>query len=114
MADGNRKLGEIATALLFENERVRIWEMKLAPGERGVVHRHDLDYVLVQIEGDRMAVLPEPDTEGPYAEYLEADVVPGQHFYIEKGGIETAKNVGKRPYHEILIELKDAPLRQRE
>jgi hypothetical protein len=101
-----RKLGDVATKLLFENERVRIWEMRLAPGEEGDVHRHDLDYVLVQIEGDRMAVVPEPDSGGSFRKYLEADVRPGNTIFIERGGIEKARNVGKRGYHEILIELK--------
>jgi len=102
-----RTLGEIATRLLFENERVRIWEMRMPPGELGPPHRHELDHVLVQIAGDRMAVVPEPDSEGPYREYLEADVVPGQFFYVTRGGVERAKNVGRETYHEILIELKD-------
>ena len=102
-----RELGEIATKLLFENERVRIWEMRMPPGEIGPPHRHDLDHILVQISGDRMAVVPEPDSEGPYREYLEADVAPGRFFYITRGGVERAKNVGRVAYHEILIELKD-------
>jgi hypothetical protein len=102
-----RKLGDVATKLLFENERVRIWEMRLDPGESGAVHRHDLDYVLVQIEGDRMAVVPEPDSGGSFREYLEAPVFPGQTIFLSRGGIETAKNVGQRAYREILIELKD-------
>jgi quercetin dioxygenase-like cupin family protein len=102
-----RELGEVATKLLFENERVRIWEMRMPPGETGPPHRHDTDHILVQIAGDRMAVLPEPDSEGPYREYLEADVVPGQFFYVPRGGVERARNVGRQSYHEILIELKD-------
>ena len=102
-----RRLGDVATKLLFENERVRIWEMRLGPGEEGDVHRHDLDYVLVQIDGDRMAVVPEPDSRGAFRQYLEADVFPGNTIFIERGGIEKAKNVGKRAYREILIELKD-------
>lgn len=102
-----RELGDIATRKLFENERVRIWEMDLQPGQDGDVHRHENDYVLVQIEGDRMAVVPEADTGGEYTEYLEADVEPGQIFFIPKGGIEKARNVGGKRYREILIELKD-------
>ncbi len=107
MPDSERELGDVATQLLFENERVRIWEMKLEPGEEGVVHEHALDHILVQIDGDRMAVVPEPDSKSVYDEYMEADVIPGQYFYIERGGIEVARNIGKRTYHEILIELKD-------
>ncbi len=102
-----RRLGDVATKLLFENERVRIWEMRMGPGEEGALHRHELDYVLVQIEGDRMAVVPEPDSGGAYRDYLEADVFPGNTLFIERGGIEKAKNVGTRAYREVLIELKD-------
>src|SRR5262245_20748535 len=107
MSAPQRKLGPIADRVVFENERVRIWELRMEPGHQGPVHQHALDHILVQIDGDRMAVLPEPDTEGPYREYLEADVVPGQHSYVTRGGIEIARNVGRRTYHEIIIELKD-------
>ena len=99
--------GDVATRLLFENDRVKIWEMVLEPGADGVLHRHDLDHILVQIDGDRMAVVPDPESKSAYNDYLEADVIPGQYFYIERGGIEVARNIGKRTYHEILIELKD-------
>jgi hypothetical protein len=38
---GNRELG---TKVLFENGRVRVWEVRLAPGERGAFHLHDGPY----------------------------------------------------------------------
>jgi hypothetical protein len=104
---GERVLGPIGTEVIFENDRVRVWEMRLAPGEASAVHRHDHDYMLVQLEGDRIAAEPEPDTQGPYKEYLEADIVPGAFVFIPKGGIETARNVGTEPYRELIIELKD-------
>jgi hypothetical protein len=103
----NRQLGDIADSILFENDRVRIWELKMAPGTRGAVHEHELDHILIQISGDRMAVQPEPDTKGYYNEYEEADVEPGNHFYVGKGGIESAVNIGNETYHEIIVELKD-------
>jgi hypothetical protein len=106
MHDATRRLGTVGTKLLFENERVRVWEMDLAPGAKSDTHRHDLDYLLVQVEGDRIAAIPEPDTAGPYKDYMEADVVPGRVRYIARGGIETAANIGQRRYREILIELK--------
>jgi hypothetical protein len=102
----DRQLGTVATRILFENERVRIWEMDLAPGERSATHEHTLDYVLVQIEGDRIAAMPEPDTRGTFREYIEADVEAGKTRYLARGGIETAINIGQRRYREILIELK--------
>ena len=106
MQTSTRVLGNVATRVLFENDRVRIWEMDLAPGAESDVHRHDLDYIIVQIEGDRIAARPEPDTAGKYRDYLEAGVEPGKTHYIARGGIETAINIGRRRYREILIELK--------
>jgi quercetin dioxygenase-like cupin family protein len=105
--DEKRELGGIASNLLFENERVRIWEMRLAAGAQGPIHEHELDHVLIQISGDRMAVVPEPDTASVYDEYTEADVFPGNYFFIERGGIERARNIGSQPFHEIVVELKD-------
>ena len=104
---GERVLGDVGTRLLFENDRVRAWELRLAPGEDSPAHRHELDHLLIQLSGDRVAVIPEPDSEGPYRDYLEADVVPGATVFVRRGGVETARNVGAQPYHEIIIELKD-------
>jgi hypothetical protein len=101
-----RTLGNVGTRILLENDRVRIWELDLAPGAKSAVHRHDFDYIIVQIEGDRIAGDPEPDTGGAFRTYLEADVEPGRTRFIARGGIETALNVGQRRYREILIELK--------
>jgi hypothetical protein len=105
MARPTRQLGSVATRLLFENDRVRVWELDLAPGERSAVHEHTLDYLLVQIDGDRIAAIPEPDTRGPYKDYIEADVVPGRVRFVARGGIETAVNIGRQRYREVLIEL---------
>jgi hypothetical protein len=107
MAD--RVLGDVGTRLLFENDRVRAWELRLAPGEESAVHRHELDHLLIQVSGDRVAVIPEPDSEGPYREYLAADVVPGATVFVRRGGVETARNVGAQPYNEVIIELKETP-----
>ena len=102
----DRVFGKVATRVIMENDRVRIWEMDLAPGERSATHRHDLDYVLVQIDGDRIAADFEPDSEGPLRGRVEGTVEPGKTRYFARGGIETAVNVGNRRYREILIELK--------
>lgn len=36
--------GEVGSKLLSENDRVRVWEIRLSPGERWHAHRHVLDY----------------------------------------------------------------------
>ncbi|HMD44983.1 MAG TPA: hypothetical protein VKG43_02405 [Acidimicrobiales bacterium] len=107
MTDADRVLGGVGTRLLSENDRVKIWEMRLEPGEDSDVHRHEHDYILVIIEGDRIAGLPEPDSAPGHDQYVEAEVSPGDVYYIGKGGVETARNTGRRPYYEIIVELKE-------
>jgi hypothetical protein len=102
----DRVLGGVGTEVVFENDRVRVWSLRLEPDEKSAVHRHDLDHLLIQIAGDRIAVIPEPDSQGPYREYLAADVIPGAVVHVTRGGIETAHNVGNRPYREVIVELK--------
>jgi hypothetical protein len=109
MAD-TRQFGDIATKLLMENDRVRIWEMRLAPGERSALHKHDNDYVMIQIAGDRMAADFEPDSAGPWGDlggHVEGDIAPGNVLFGDRGGIETAINVGQETFYEIVVELKD-------
>lgn len=105
MAD--RVLGAIGSKVVFEDDRVRVWILKLAPGEDSATHQHDLDHLLIQVAGDRIAVVPEPDSASPYKDYLEADVIPGAVTFVPRGGIETARNVGNDSYREIIVELKD-------
>lgn len=103
-----RVLGDIGTRVVFENEQVRVWVLELDPGEESAVHRHDLDHLLIQVAGDRISVVPEPDTEGPFTDEFAADVVPGAVVPVHRGGVERARNVGHAPYLEVIVELKDA------
>jgi hypothetical protein len=107
-ANAGRVLGDIGTNVIYEDDKVRVWRLKLGPGEESPVHRHELDHLLVQVSGDRIAVIPEPDTQGPFAEILEADVVPGAVVHVRQGGVERARNVGSLPYLEIIVELKES------
>ncbi len=105
-APEGRELGGVGTKVVFEDHRVRVWVLSLGPGERSPLHRHDLDHLLIQVRGDRIAVEPEPDTESPYREFFEAAVIPGMVTHVPKSGIETAVNTGVEPYYEIIVELK--------
>jgi len=105
----DRVFGDIGSKVIYEDDAVRVWRLKLAPGEESPIHRHELDHLLVQVAGDRIAVIPEPDTRGPYTEVLEADVVPGAVVHVTRGGVERARNVGTEPYLEVIVELKEQP-----
>ena len=104
-----RQFGDIATKLLMENDRVRIWEMRLDPGQtlgspqaRQRLH-HDPD--LRRPDGRRLrSRLRRP--LGRQGDRVEGDIAPGNVIYAEAGGIETAINTGKEPFYEIVVELK--------
>jgi predicted metal-dependent enzyme (double-stranded beta helix superfamily) len=101
-----RELGGVGSRVLFENDRVRVWELALAPGESSPVHEHHHDYVIVQLAGDRIAGAQEPDSRSHLAPYVERDVQQGWAVFVPKGGIERAVNVGRERYWEIIVELK--------
>lgn len=45
--------GCVGTELLSETDRVRVWIIRLAPGERVGFHRHVLDYFWTSVNGGR-------------------------------------------------------------
>jgi quercetin dioxygenase-like cupin family protein len=100
MPADSRPLGDVANRLLFENELVRVWEMRLAPGERSDRHRHDLPYLLCILEGSRV------DAEVEGRGRVEIPVQPGSVFFVPPGATETAINASADVFREILIELK--------
>jgi len=100
----NDELGGVGTTLLYEDDDVRVWEMSLAPGEASDLHHHDHDYILVIDSGDLVAgVTPKGHPMDPFIGKVPA---AGNTVRVPKGGTEWALNVGKKTYHEVLIELK--------
>ena len=108
----DRVFGDIATTLLFENDRVRVWEMVLEPGQRSDLHRHDHDYLMVQLAGDEISAEFEADSADGFGgatmpgRTITAPVVPGMVVWADAGGIETAVNTGSETFREIVVELK--------
>ena len=98
----NRKAerGAVATKLVFENDRVKVWEMLLDPGEASDLHTHTMDYFFYVIEGESI------DADSPDGTTLKLPVEPGQVFFVPPGRTETAVNRSGVRYREILVELK--------
>lgn len=95
--------GEVGTKLIYENEKVKVWEFNLAPGELIPMHTHHMDYLFHVYEGSTLEVTFPPEAQ---LEPRRIELGSGQVRYIEKGGRHAARNVGKKPYIEILVELK--------
>jgi len=96
------ELGNVANHLLFENERVKVWEMRLEPGESSDLHRHTMDYVLCILEGESI------DADRPGGGTEHYPMTPGQVIFVPRGGTERAVNRSPTRFRELLIELKDA------
>lgn len=95
------EIGDVADRVVFENERVRIWEMCLEPGESSDYHEHTLDYLLCVIEGESV----DADFDG--GKSIQIPVEPGTTIFVPKGNRETAVNRSSVRYREVLIELKE-------
>jgi beta-alanine degradation protein BauB len=98
-ADPKHRVG---TTLLFENDRVRVWEMVLRPGEESTRHVHESDYLFVYLTRSKLALMQ--DNSPPET----SEQAPGFVQYTEVGsGItHSVKNVGDGEHREILVELK--------
>ena len=97
-------IGKVADVVLYEDDDVRVWEMRLEPGQHTDLHHHRHDYVLVILSGDLVAgVTPKGS---PVDSFVGVVPEQGNTVRVPKGGTEWAWNIGKKVYHEILIELK--------
>ena len=95
----------MADRVLFEDDKVRIWEMKLEPGEASDLHRHDHDYYLIIQSGDAVAGVTPPGS--PVDSFIGKVPKEGNTVPVPKGNTEWAWNIGKETYYEFLVELKD-------
>jgi quercetin dioxygenase-like cupin family protein len=100
----NDPLGGVGGTVLWEDDRVKIWELVLEPGESSDLHRHDHDYYLVIMEGDFVAGVSKNQGDVPF--FVGKVPAKGNTVSIPKGATEWAYNVGEKTYREILVELK--------
>jgi quercetin dioxygenase-like cupin family protein len=96
----------VGTRLMFENERVRVWDFALAPGETMERHVHRNDYFFLVTEGGRLRV-GTGESENPHK---EVEYHSDQITFVPVGENGTVHgpltNVGDKPYRNFVIELK--------
>lgn len=85
--------------VLFENDQVRVLEMRLAPGEQDVMHSHPSE--VVYFVNATKATLTLPDGGSADAEFKAGQVL--RH----EGWTHTVKNVGTVELLAIIVELKE-------
>ena len=94
----------IGTSLLFEDDRVRVWQIVLDPGEEAPAHTHFLDYTSISIEGD---VVERPNGDGTVD---RLPVTPGAFTrWYKSTPTHSLRNVGTTRFRNVIIELKGVP-----
>ena len=100
--DADSPSEQVGTELLFENDRVRVWDLRLAPGERAGFHRHSHDYFFVVIGGGTLQAVRN-GKKGEPRPMKDGEV----HWRnIQGEDVHEAVNVGDAPWRNIVVELK--------
>jgi quercetin dioxygenase-like cupin family protein len=92
--------GPVGTRIVFENDRVRVWDIELAPGETLAMHQHELDYVVVALADGPTTVEWE---DGRRETSWHA---PGEIQWRSAPHAHALRNDGTAIYRNRLIELK--------
>ena len=100
MVSDDRNLGDIATELILENDKVRIWNLVVAPGESSDWHLHENDYVTVVVQGGNLHV----EYDGGTVEESPSQI--GSMRYHEEHKVHRVTNNTDTTYRNILIEIK--------
>jgi len=85
--------------LLMENDRVRVLDVRVKPGEKTIMHSHPDRVVYVLSDH----ILKFTSEEG---ESKELELKAGQVLWIEAGA-HTTENTGMTEAHNLAVELKE-------
>lgn len=96
---------DVGTRLHFENEAIRVWEVRLAPGERGPFHSHTRRYFWTVVDGgtgrQRTA-----DATMITREYAVGDTNYSEHT-PDAPMVHDLENVGETTLRFVTVELLD-------
>jgi quercetin dioxygenase-like cupin family protein len=99
------KNGCVGNILLSESERVRVWQIRLAPGQRFGFHRHVLDYFWTNVTGGHGR---QHLHDGTTVEYAYA---PGETRHETYGPgefkVHDLENIGDREMVFMTVEFLD-------
>lgn len=95
---------QVGTKLLFENDRVRVWDLRLEPGQSTGLHRHTNDYLYVVIGDGTLQALDADGNPKRLPELMHDGEV--RFRTIDGQDVHEAVNVGDTPWRNVIVELK--------
>lgn len=101
--DLDSESSSVGTKLLFENDRIRVWDLCLEPGESIGLHRHHEDYCYIVIGNGALQRVEKGGEKGAVRKMKDGDVV-----FREISGEEVhgARNAGDGTWRNIVVEFK--------
>jgi hypothetical protein len=96
---------QVGKHVMFENDRVRVWDLDLAPGESFPAHLHRLDYVIMVVSGGLLRF----DEPGGKRDVQYVDNQVSFRAVGPAGKLDhTLTNIGTTRHRNFVIELKPA------
>jgi quercetin dioxygenase-like cupin family protein len=96
---------DVGTRLLLHNDRVKVWEVRLAPGERGPFHAHTRRYFWTAVEAGR-GRQRSPDGTYKVRRYEVGDTLWAEHSPADPM-VHDLENVGETTLRFVTVELLD-------
>ena len=106
----------VGSKVVFEDDKIKVWEFNLEPGEQTGTHTHELEYVFYVINGSTLEVFDADNHFVTPLEFNDGDVLPlrleGDELVVigneslRVPATHSARNAGVTTYREILIEKK--------
>lgn len=106
----------VGSKVVFEDDKIKVWEFALEPGEKTPLHTHELEYIFYVLEGSTLKVFDADDKDIGDLKLKDGDVVA---LHLDKDELvlrddpshrvpvtHSAQNVGPTRYREVLIETK--------
>ena len=102
----HRSVERELSMLLSENERTRVWMIRLAPGERIGFHRHVLDYFWTAVSGGRGR---QHVHDGTTVEYTyQIGETRHETYGAGEFKVHDLENLGDREMIFMTVEFKDS------
>jgi len=98
MADDAARVAPHVYRVLFENDRVRLLEVRMKPGEESALHSHP-DYLIYALEGGTVEL---SDASGQSA---QVTIEPGEKLWRD-AEVHSARNVGSTEMAALFFEVK--------
>src|SRR3984885_15429697 len=100
-AERGVKLGQVGDKILFENDHIRMWEVRLEPGQTIDFHIHYHPYLVVSLGGGENEIETIFGNRIPTHEPIGSSV-----FMDQMREVHRLTNKADIPYFSRLIELK--------